>query len=599
MLLSQLSGEIIALIARFNGMSVAFLTAFKCGNAALNQKICDNVDFIDLEDQNRASTSRFPKFVSTLRHLRVLRLVRSIPLAPSMVLSSELQKLPSSLTELTLSVNRVDSAFLVVSDSPARTGHDRTSSNTSHADKYWNVATKFPHLLKLALKSCFQTKRDTSFFSAFVSNLPSTIEYLEIDSAHLTTTDNLSSLTSLHTLKVGSIANTFILWPPRLTQLEGSFTFVSEDTSLPFKDLPRTLKTIPTFDIHTPSDLPRLDSLPPATEKLAIYAHWDLPNLNWLPSTLTTLRMSWGLGGGESISAYDLASLPATLTSLKVWNIRSLKAYLDEHEEFESLWPQKLRHLAIKKRNWYRVFQSDDKSARMIKALPTTITDLRAFGTFEAAGLLGDENPFPNLTTLSLKETTLPQRFGPTLKSLKLSAEFGSGLLNCLRTSSLTSLKVSFSTHSDVDLAILFDCLPHCLTALELDFDGRVLWSPESWSLPLSLSSISIGYGIEAPLSVLAHLPPKLRRLNLSLAEAPKPFDILAMPCYHHIRFLELQFEQNNACDDALAAVWPEATLRKYLPHESRPALTNRFSKIKKRSQEYPDPRLVSTLDVK
>lgn len=285
--------------------------------------------------------------------------------------------------------------------------------------------------------------------------------------------------------------------------------------------------------------------------------------------------MDHGLFDGNILSAADLVSLPPTLTHLAACGIdtRSLNVYLDEHDQFDSLWPRKLRHFSVAWEGWYRLRRTDDKRARMVRALPATITDLYAFGTFKDMAMLGEANPFPNLTSLQLKagNNMLPQRLEPTLKSLNLSiGDLDPSLLKRLQTSSLTSLTMRF-THKAKNRPQLVDNL--------LNY------------LPIGITALSTS-AIVLP-SVLARLPPTLKRLTLVLSEVPTPSDILAMPCYHRLNYIELTHPSlDGVSDAAIVNVWPEATLCESTYSTLAKAISGRLDIVKQRSLEYPDPRV-------
>lgn len=152
---------------------------------ALNKKIGDWVDSIDLEDQNSASTSRYPKFLPSLSKLRVHRLVRNAQLAPNTVLSSEVQKLPSSLTELELTAFRVIDPFRAFSPSLFGSEVDRISPISEAEDFYWNVASKIPHLVKLVVKQPkFVAEAPIALRctlpTTFLRSLPANLQHLEM-----------------------------------------------------------------------------------------------------------------------------------------------------------------------------------------------------------------------------------------------------------------------------------------------------------------------------------------------------------------------------------------------------------------------------------
>lgn len=613
--LAHLAGDIFSQIALYDCGSALVLTLLKCGNGVLSKKICDWVFEIDLEDWNLASTSRYPKILSSLHKLRVLRLERAHLLAPSMVLSAEVMKLPPTLTELTLTSDHPFDAFRDPTSHLVEHPWASGAYEKSHESLYWNIASRLPLLRKLVIKP-LEIYDNIVVLSYYVlKTLPPTIEHLELLRGHLPSGDFLQALPRLHTLKVASFSIN-PQWPPLLTRLEGSFGGSPSDANAFYASLPSSLITIPIYGEL--NGLHRMLPLPSSLQEFHLPSVRRLPSeiLDWLPSTLTTLDLS---GLGIKLTAATLLSLPPGLTDLRChgfdWN--AISAYLDTTKDFnyDLFWPRQLRHIIFRT----RTLRPKDPSVplhhyyALIGALPTSLTEVSGLDDLVYSGPERDAFPFPHIKTLSLQgEQPFPKHIPLSLESLTWIVDYNVDVFLGLKTLNLTTLDlrmhVGEGNEPPFDLEALFGCFPPTLRTLQLRLVGAFLDSPNAWAmLPTTLMSLNLDCWTEnttePPKSshILPHLPPNLALLTACLADLPTPSDILGMPCYNKLRFIQFGFPQHpprftdkefDECAAQLDPIWPECAVHGKLVA----AGSTRVASIVERGLEYPDPRVIKSL---
>lgn len=616
--LVNLSGDILAQIARLNDTSVAIIALWKCGDAAMNKKIGNWVDSIDLEDQNLASKSRYPKFLSSLHKLRVLRLVRPGRLAPNTVLSAELQKLSLSLTELTISADTADEVFL---DYPASQLGRHVDLSKCIMDDYWNIGLTFPSLIKLALKRTYHQQMLVFIKTDITATLPASLEHLEFQNGITPMELDLSHLPALHTLKSAQITDHLAPWPSTLTRLDGCFY----KQKLPpdfYETLPRTLTTAPGFETFDSSlALQSQFPLPPSLTELHLPRLQELPPsfFPWIPPMLTTLVLN--CKHGPLLNATDLLALPPGLTYLEVRGIdwTDILAYslTTEDVNFESFWPRKLRHCIFRPTPW----AGSAVVAGLMNALPPSLTEIIGFYDWKSAHFDLQRNSLPNLNALSLKGD-VPLRHAPTSTLTRLDliiTDFRSGLDIFQTTTALTYLRLDIAqllvfeaqrlgpkVITKLNLADLMQSLPQNLKTLEICFQAAlpsewITWSPKAWShLPSTLTYLSVHCWLEhapTPSTVLPFLPPNLKRLKLCLSELPSIQDVLDMPCYHQLRSIKLYHLSRftEASVSELESIWPENAVGDTIFKGCYPPypFPTRVAFLMQRNKQYPDPRVM------
>lgn len=463
----------------------------------------------------------------------------------------------STLTELTVSTDRADALFLVLPDS---TPGNKPCSSVMLNDNasYWNWSSKFPHLRKLVVKSLAGSQpeqNEVEINDALLSCLPLTIEHLRLAGVLMAT--HMDGFTSLHTLKVSELFS-IPTWPPHLTRLKGP-SYDDWD----FKTLPRTLTTMPT-----------------AHQSDAI------------------------------LRAVDMLTLPPSLTSLKIYSIDwdGVATYLNSPEteiDYEKFWPRNLRRLEVHVQD--SDTRNDARFGRVMGALPTSLTKLRLLDDWSDFELDWHRHPISNLKSYTrVFIDTFPTHLPTSLEHLELlNFYYQTGLLSFLQTSSLTALTLHMSLTSStntspVQSSELFGCLPRTLKSFSLAGYNRndsLIWTADGCSLlPTSLTRLSVE--ASTPPLVLHFLPPKLKKLRLTISVAPTVSDILAMPCYHHLRKIDFDFPGSNLPNKDLEKVWPEAALLHTTFGDGHP-FDDLRNAVKARNHLHPDPRVLELISAR
>lgn len=308
--------------------SFLVLDLLKCGNRTLAFKLMGMVTHMDLEDKRWHTTSRWPKLLSSLPHLRSLSVNRGqgFLMATPMDLSYEIRALPPSLTALKLVANDVPAAFRDYSPQSAYTNPKQgTSPQTDAKTAYLPLDKLFPSLTSLHLDPPISVSDSSSLPSSLIElgqpsyflgiskrpkNLPKQLE--RWNTSLFSTVNSDLCMAELKAL------------PPSLTEI--SFFCGAPPTKEQWKAMPPTLKVCRS---NAPSifNLPLARALPP---KLAHYElsyidmdSFNAANTSWaneLPRELETLIFSEPFDDSLPIATLDassLASLPPTLTSIE------------------------------------------------------------------------------------------------------------------------------------------------------------------------------------------------------------------------------------------------------------------------------------------
>lgn len=604
--------ELLSQILHYYGGSAAVVSLWRCGDTMFNQRMTHIVSEIDLEDCNAASTSRYPKMLSSLSKLRILRISRRGWLGPSHILSEELQKLSPTLRELEI---RSSNGISPLRRFPANLNTSQLQETyvTDNARySFWNVGAKFPNLLKLAFWSDLKEQTTLRIDKELYWYLPPLLQHLELSVNLLPDSMLPDALQTLKTLVVPHM----LKWPTTLTNIIGAFP-ISTSTSFNsiLRSLPPGLKTLPTLHLDHCGPL---SLLPASLESLHITSENiprgpDLESIARLPLTQLSI---------PKLNALVLCALPRSLTSLQVdsieWHSVHHRFGDDGLENWKQLWPPNLLKWSIP-----RFYQdvSDHKSdtwfnpIAIVRSLPSSITEISALDL--ARGLpsqpISWDVNLPSLRSLhaSFHTITFPLGFGQQLDRLELSLDtFDIANFELLSASPITTLDLRFQFASRMETGIhsqFVSLLPKKLKTLSLLFvNGGLDWTSEAWSqLPTSLTSFKLLLRGEYELApstseVLPYMPPNLTELSLTLSNLPTSADLLSLPCYANLRRLNFRFDTLAAkmnAEDVLS-VWPESSLMLgYDPgsgwgaQNSTQLLLQKTNSLRQRAKVYPDPR--------
>lgn len=619
--LPQLSGELIAQILQYNGLSTAVLALWKCGDLALNSKIAASVYEINLEDICGHSTSRYPKMLSSLRHLRKLSLKRPGYIAPPAILAEELQKLSPTLIELEI---RTFGAILALRQYPSPlSGETIPNSFSEHGlgstYTYWNIGAAFPRLRKLVVSK--GPAPSFAFTPQLREILPSSLEHLEL----LTFAEEVIDLAeclpdSLLTFRMKSLP-TASTWPPNLTRLENTLGQSDSNTFahlITKSELPRTLKTMPIIALSK-IETAQLLKLPPALERLELPRIRFNRGIDWkFPAGLTQF-----IARELSLNATILSALPPTINEIHVADINWTTLDAFTSSSLAAAWPKSLRRLRFDSDLHSQPGVSSIGANAIIKSLPTEFTHL-AFPSLSRAirPVVWPEEPlilhwtysFLNLRKLVLNVITIPIPLviGPHLRKLKVHVdEFDvASFVNVSSAPSLTCFglhakyRVETFSHEEV-----LNILPvKALMDLRLGlgkYPRNKSFTPAVWSryLPSSLTRFDLDFGdvssLPVPSSILPVLPRKLNSVSLFVSALPSAEDILSMPCHQSLVNFDLYTRDPITSStkalggEVLAKAWPFGPVlsSSYSKLQNHPYRARRII-ILIRDQFYPDPRV-------
>lgn len=623
--LALLPGDLLAHLLSYYDVSYAVVALWNCGNRTLNAKLSEWIHIIHLEDQNPASTSRYPKMLSHLTRLRTLRIIRLGSIGPPLYIALELQKLSSTLLELTVNT---DEELLHFREFPEHFDLEDSYQPRANQLRFWNIAQTFPHLRKLVVWSKverFIERDDFEWSSHLHEILPPNLEHLELIAFFQTTNDAAKYLPkTLHTLKFPSLPFS-LSWPPNLTTLSGGFhergrngELRSNDLNITFSDVAKTFPPSLTAVALSEIELQELSKLqfPLSMTKLeSLYGLQILEpsQLSWIPSNLTSFLFS-----GSRLSGSVVATLPRTVTSIKLFGIDFTASRPSGAEALQSLlptlWPPSLMSLAVREILFDMNQPNDFHGA--IQALPTSLAHLKIR---RSQPLVWDFN-FPLLRSLNfykIKVTYASQYTYEHLESLVLPLQsyisFAPHLLSSFPALTDLIIKSIFSdVKDDVEADQLFEVLPKKLKKLELNTpDVFIRWSPSTWTLlPSLLESLEIHSSFKCQLhmsAVLPYLPPNLKHLELAAAEPPTASDMASMMCLPKLRYLSLNLPTGSLPSDydlaPVAELWPASHFFRdnfglgwstaKNPNAPNPnAIYVRRAALIKQSRAYPDPRI-------
>lgn len=635
MKIALLSGDLLANILHFDDVSHVVVTLWKCGDASLNSKMSDWVESVDLEDRNPASTSRYPKMLSNLRKLRRLRIHHQGHIAPPSILSQELRKLPSTLTNLEIASYCGHLPFYDFS----ATSDPFESFKCAGMDlKMWNIGDSFPHLAKLAIISTdefFRTRDEVLVVSPLLRTLlPPHLEHLELSTRTEMTTTQMDACfpESLCTLILVSVPENSSSWPPHITHLEGDIRYLTK--------LPSSLTRMP----HIQVDEDASDSLHHLTSltNISLVSPANITSsIDWMPTTITEIRaFEWEL----SITA--VRSLPPTLQHLTVraidWSTAPPITHGSGSEMLENLWPQSLRLVHVSRLfsglNTYDSNSNELDAKIVIASLPQSLTNLEL--DFEEIEVAWDLRQLPHLQELSIFGNKLSLKkvdseMSPNLQLKTLTTRIAKDLTSSFEAlaaaPSITNLSVSGGWElPDVptDSTIFFENLPKKLKRLDAWF-LKLSFNPKAWPLlPQSLTELEMGtcrYDASNndddeevaeeeewktwtdPADCLPFLPPGITDLALPPVRAPTAAILQRVPCLGNIRkrFSLFASDLKNFDSAALTEVmnlWPAADHIYNETQDSSGGYLNREEVIEAQkravtaSRSFPHPSTIAKL---
>lgn len=382
-ILTNLPPEVLRIILGYSSVTHKAIDLWKCGNLQLNAIMANGgCTEVCLRDEKWNSTSRWPKMLRHLRHLKSVRLFRSkYRLMEARDLGIELRHLPECLEELELECYEAESCFLdftgsVRLDIPEGSHFD--SQMKSHGTQVsrlendiWDIGRKFPNLKTLILETTLAAIRDVE-----LRKLPKSLTRLGlVGDTPFRGPDFIGLLPrSLQSATLGSSFD----WneslikqlPPTITELSTPFfLFQPEYSPREIGAFPRTITDF--FCDPLPVSPLMMELLPPHLISISIDTlsheqsliipakNFEATWFTFLPKHLTSLYLS-----SKSLSVpIVLAQLPRTLKSLTLENINwelnstpqypphltflSIKSVVGWEETHWKLFPSTLRSLII------------------------------------------------------------------------------------------------------------------------------------------------------------------------------------------------------------------------------------------------------------
>lgn len=630
--LAHLAGEILAHIFRHTCSSHAVILAWKCGDRALNAKIARHVDIIILEDKKRFSTSRWPKMLTELHNLRILRIHRAGHLAPVEILSSEVSKLSNTLIELEIRcVDALGAIFTFESENDFQAVHNCQDFMLSDQN-CWNIGMRFPNMRKLVLQApiCEHDTEGSSRpylladfhqFSAFCQVLPSTIEHIDLN-AILAEAD-------------------LELIPASLTHIGATGWDFGQSLPAQLEHLDVCLQSLPLV-----WNLPNLKNLylrrtyetslyDTCIEDLRIELSLGLPAVlqtDWWPKNLQKLHIP------VIATTSFLRSLPRCLDELSVSSIdwTDFVVYLhlaeDRQIALKSIWPHRLRILSVA--------MGMHSRPKILEYLPSTleVCERMTIGRDINAELKsplssGKWTYLPSIHTMQLScgYLTFPKGIPSSLTKLEVTIWTESAMKIDFSSTNIRTLGLqlqSHKMHSPVMrlqphhrklrflLSNLVSNLPKKLERLHIHFDagddGFDWTSSDAWSmLPPTLVKLHITRS--DPLQnhfepwrlsgeqILPFLPKHITDLNVTLNDL-QALELLSMPCRDNLNVFTMNYAQGCGLfsiesDDLFKTAWPPNAVSKpgtyWLDSNKRLFFDQRKYDLEERCKLYPDPRTI------
>lgn len=515
MFLSHLPSDLLALVLSEHS-SYLVIDLYKCGDSLLNYKLANGgCTEVRLSDNNCLTTSRYPKMLSTLHHLRLLDISRATSLLlPPMELSLEIQKLSSSLEVLRIAC---ENAGISILNFNAYDSSYHTVTTPAGPCRAWDIASRFPKLHTLILEP---SKLGAEFQEADLTALPESLTKLEIsgfnfDQKNVISTfpPNLKHL-AFNSPKRGrgdDKASLVRKLPAGLVTLQGISILVDWD-HFEIGDrallLPRSLEQLTQWDYEALYQWsPDLQSLPPSLTKLSIMLGPDAEaSLIDIGETFPNLRaLTVRDSSGTSLTQSMTAILPRSLKELKWESGANWNTWIDGEP---SLWPKELSvlHLAV-----YEGQATTPSHA--LRHLPRSLTEVSMYlpspvGPDTEDGALSLQLLPPGLISLKAviyRPTRVLQEGAPkSLRNVAVTRGRWEGFTFCLP--SITDLKGHITMSIDPSLGIGALISPG-MRSIDVERVPAEIFS----LLPLSLEKLSV-VRVAPPYSALslANLPPGL-----------------------------------------------------------------------------------------
>lgn len=506
-MLSQLPVEILAQILSSN-WSYLVIELWKCGDKTLNHRLAHRGCLeVDLQDDTHHTTSRWPKMLTSLRHLRKLRIHRASSfLMPAEQLSIEVRKLAPTLEVLKLTCQDAD--LCLFNFDTTSTGH-LASKYERGSSRLWDVTAYFPSLHTLRLSTHIIESAYAPFSGGDLAALPSTLVDLSLSHVSLRGDKDSVQVESLPpnlenfriqswnaldaSMSSDSVRSVLTGLPPNLTRLSGLKLHRNEDLSALPRKLRRTVLLPGSWCAQAACDIPPdvehleiMEIMKEAGEPRRTWSSW----INELPKNLTALSV--GFICSLEISAEGVKALPRTLKSLEFrssihWP--SIEAALDESSDSSALWPP-LRDLVLATPG---SILFEERSFPLLKYLPNTLNSAILSTAFSDLDLDFSQLPtsLSNLemyiSRTGILQTTNEEQAPSNLRRLFIG--FGSCNFSNLRLPpSLQELHLRFWRLSPSEISTSTPRWPSNLDTLSLSI-ANIAWLKD---LPTSLCSLEM-----------------------------------------------------------------------------------------------------------
>lgn len=646
----DLPDVVLAQILAEESASHAVVNLWKCGNPLLNYRLANGgCDTVMLIDRNWTSTSRWPKMLSSLKRLRILKIVRDGYVMPVELLSLELRKLAPTLETLELDCYGADKGLLNFTESSSISPPGYHITHTPRGEsRLWHIGEYYPRLQNLRVWE--PNKMGTNCFEiSDLVVLPPSLVSISMNACFQE--GDLSIFPRfMESITVGisdcSFNGDVSLLPPYLTWLDGFFCDEGDIDTL--ASYPRTITNCESFFGWSVFEPEMAAALPPnlksleccdsfATEEFeANGIHpWPLA----LPQSLTKLHLST-VPGEVVLNRCQIACLPRTLVEL--WNLQvdweSLDNAMDEGKRIADYWPSSLRTIqflegciSIDSSDRLRMLPHQlerlmslevDRGFNFTRPFPPFLRELEVIGTdivlctalpesLEYIKCRGDFDfrhvgLFPE--TLSNAEMLLCPGRGPVRQRFNfamLPQELLSLTVTCCSTSCLSELPRGITWLTILDLIgqptpETFSQMPPNLSYLcigQMRYDRSACCTNMAFAaLPESLQSLRITHAV-LPGSTLRYLPRNIRDLGLKFASLSAE-DLKGMPTSQLRTFTPYELTEIPEIEPDVARYWPETplTVSNMNVDEPPPILDNIRTKhtfLRSRNQLFPDPRVI------
>lgn len=644
MFLFDLPPHILDSILTSSNITFMVIALYKCGSSALNYNFSQGgCTSVYLEDKNVDSMSRWPKMITTLRRLRVLRIDRCGYMATPDIFSVELQKLPPTLTELSLKCEGAVLSCLASTGPTTPESSPPTPPTGWPESRLWNMGRLFPQLQTLILMDWIITFTARPDFSIQdISVLPPTVTTLALGIENNNFNGSLIEklLPELQSLEM-FFMNEIDVWPASLTRISGFSLRSRSNLDALTAKLPRGLKG----RLLWPFSPSIAAALPPALEEMDItgrqsIAYQDFERLGLTPWTRTLPARLTKLTVYYPLTAKDISSLPKTLIKVLFGRIawetfaESIGYQRTPENQFEfsstaqvdlsildasarALWPN-IKELEI---------VTPATAVKCLDWLPKSLTSIRPLQLILPPLFntpIRIDEILPSLTDLHLKSLTpvnyslihLPPlttlflsnsiRFYPSELHYEALDEDSMRLLetnlpklddaHCLFKPSLRVLSLRLDRPIDINAIILAGALPSTLEELHIESDQSQVPSSICALLPPALTSLGI---IRAEVSSdIFELMPcvGLRSANLTLNPISRSGLIALSERFPHLHHLEpLPEAPEDISLEEVIELWPKRTMSRVINAGmfEAPQWRNAVGDIKRQYKMYPDPRLL------